>query len=174
MVRLLLGTLSSFVITFSAAIAQDVRITPDTSSYTIELNGQQITIGRIQDPNNTITPEFTKTSRPCPPFCIHPISAAAGVEAVGELEVIDFLEKSVAAGNGLLVDSRVPEWFAKGTIPGAVNVPFSTLEPSNSYRDQIVQALGATKAGAGWDFPRAFDLTLFCNGPWCDQSPRAI
>jgi rhodanese-related sulfurtransferase len=174
MVRLLLGAFSIFVITNSQALAQEVRITPDTSSYTIELNGQTITIGRVQDAGNTIAPEFQKTSRPCPPFCIHPMSAGDGVQTVGELEVIDFLEKKVAAGSGLLIDSRVPEWFVKGTIPGAVNVPFTTLEPTNPYRDQILQALGATRAGTGWDFSRAYDLTMFCNGPWCDQSPRAI
>jgi rhodanese-related sulfurtransferase len=25
-----------------------------------------------------------------------------------------------------------------------------------------------------WDFSNARDILLFCNGPWCDQSPRAI
>jgi rhodanese-related sulfurtransferase len=25
-----------------------------------------------------------------------------------------------------------------------------------------------------WDFSRAKEIMLFCNGPWCDQSPRAI
>ena len=24
------------------------------------------------------------------------------------------------------------------------------------------------------DFTNAINLALFCNGPWCDQSPRAI
>jgi len=174
MVRLLFSAFFAFVITSSTAVAQNVRITPDTSSYKIELNGQAITIDRIQDNNNTISSEFAKTSRPCPPFCIHPIASAPGVETIGELEVIDFLEKQVGRGTGLLIDSRVPEWFAKGTIPGSVNVPFSTLEPSNPYRDQILQALGAVKAGAGWDFSGAYELAMFCNGPWCDQSPRAI
>jgi len=174
MVRLLLGVFSIFVITSSQALAQEVRITPDTSSFTIDLNGQIISIGRVQDSSHTIAPEFQKTSRPCPPFCIHPMSAGDGVQTVGELEVIDFLEKKVASGAGLLIDSRVPEWFAKGTLPGAVNVPFTTLESTNPYRDQILQALGAVRAGEGWDFSRAYELTMFCNGPWCDQSPRAI
>lgn len=174
MVRLLWSAFLALVITSTQAQAQEVRITPDTSSYTIELNGKTITIERIQDTANTIAPEFAKTSRPCPPFCIHPISAAPGVATIGELEVIDFIETKVAAGKGLLIDSRVPEWFAKGTIPGAVNVPFSTLEPTNPYRDQILGALGAKQVGGGWDFSSASDLTMFCNGPWCDQSPRAI
>ena len=29
--------------------------------------------------NNRLVDDFTKTSRPCPPFCIHPITAAPGV-----------------------------------------------------------------------------------------------
>lgn len=155
-------------------MAQDVRITPDIASRSIILNGQELVIERIQDTAHTLDPEFTKTSRPCPPFCIHPIKAAPGVETVGEIEVMDFLESTVAAGKGLLIDSRVPQWFAKGTIPGAVNVPFSTLEPANPYRDEILKALGARPSGNGWDFTDALDLMMFCNGPWCDQSPRAI
>lgn len=154
--------------------AEDVRITADIAAKQIVLNGQTINIGRIQDKANVLTGEFTKTSRACPPFCIHPISAGAGVETLGEIEVLAFLENNVAQGTGLLIDSRVPEWFAKGTIPGAVNVPFTTLEPTNPYRDEILKALGGVKTASGWDFSAALDLAMFCNGPWCDQSPRAI
>jgi len=158
----------------SPALAQDVRITPDTGERSFTLNGERITIARIQDQQNRLDTEFTKTSRPCPPFCIHEMRAAPGVETVGELEVMDFLETAVARGSGLLVDSRVPAWFEKGTIPGSVNVPFSTLEPSNPYRDDILRALGAVERGGRLDFTGAMELLLFCNGPWCDQSPRAI
>ncbi|WP_137702555.1 rhodanese-like domain-containing protein [Marimonas lutisalis] len=167
----------AFFISFTlpvAAGAQEVRITPDTPARTIMLNGETLVIERIQDTTHRLNSEFTKTSRPCPPFCILPISAAPGVATVGEIEVMDFLEDTVAQGKGLLIDSRVPEWFAKGTIPGAVNVPFSTLEPTNPYRDEILKALGARQNGTGWDFSNALDLMMFCNGPWCDQSPRAI
>lgn len=174
MYRQLMSAILALVITNTQAFAQDVKITPDTTSYAIEINGQQITIARSQDTSATVAPEFAKTSRPCPPFCIHPISAADGVQTVGDLEAIDVLENQVAAGTGLLVDSRVPEWFQKGTIPGAVNVPFSTLEPTNPDRDQILAALGAAKSGANRRFDDAYELTLSCSGPWGDQSPRAI
>lgn len=156
------------------AFSQEVKITPDEANRSIWINGENIVIERIQDTTHRLETEFTKTSRPCPPFCIHPISAGEGVATVGEIEVMDFLEQKVANGAGLLIDSRLPEWFAKGTIPGAVNVPFSTLEPTNPYRDQILQALGARQVGSRWDFTNALELLMFCNGPWCDQSPRAI
>ncbi len=154
--------------------AQDVRIAPDLSEKRVELNGEQVVIGRTQDQSARLSGEFTKTARACPPFCIHAMEAAPGVETVGELELLEFLDTHVASGEGLLIDSRVPAWFEKGTIPGSVNVPFSTLEPSNPYRTEILKALGARETAVGLDFSEALDVLMFCNGPWCDQSPRAI
>ncbi|WP_420859653.1 rhodanese-like domain-containing protein [Marivivens marinus] len=171
MQRFLAGLL---LILSSAVSAQDVRITPNMAAATFTINGETFTISREQDQDNLLTGEFARTSRACPPFCVHPMSVAPGVETVAELEVINFLTGQVAAGRGLLIDSRVPEWFAKGAIPGAVNVPFSTLDEGNPYRIEILKALGARDTGAGLDFSGAFTLMLYCNGPWCDQSPRAI
>lgn len=159
---------------FHPALAEEVRITPDMTAKELVLNGERVVIAREQDPAARLTGEFTKTSRPCPPFCIHEMEAAPGVETVGEIELMSFLDEHVSAGTGLLIDSRVPAWFEKGTIPGAVNVPFSTLEPSNPYRDEILKALGAREAGGGLRYDEALDILMFCNGPWCDQSPRAI
>lgn len=155
-------------------VAQDVRITQDFAVRTIDLNGSEIVISRIQDQDNRLEDEFTRTSRPCPPFCITPMSVAPDVVTIGELEVIGFLEDQVGAGDGLLLDSRLPEFFVKGTIPGAVNLPFATLDPSNPYRDDILRALGAVNAGSSWDFSAAKALAVFCNGAWCDQAPRAV
>ncbi len=174
MFRLLCSAMITFVITSVQATAQDVRITPELDVFSVSINGSLIEISRIQDTSNRLRSEFSKTSRPCPPFCIHPMSAAPGVATIGELEVLDFLENKVATGKGLLVDARVPEWFAKGTIPGAVNIPFPTLEETNPFRDEILKAIGARPEGDGWNFDNAMELAMFCNGPWCDQSPRAI
>jgi rhodanese-related sulfurtransferase len=156
------------------ATAQDVRITQDFAERSITLNGTDILIQRIQDTDHMLEGEFSRTSRVCPPFCITPFSAAPGVSTIGELEVIDFLETRVASGDALLLDSRLPEFFTTGSIPGGVNLPFATLAADNPYRDQILTALGARKTGSGWDFSTAMTLALFGNGAWCDQSPRAI
>ncbi len=174
MYRLLRSALAVFVIASTQVNAQDVQITPERSTFSVTINGELIEISRIQDTGHRLTSEFTKTSRACPPFCIHPITAAPGVQTLGEIEILDFLEGPVANGKGILVDSRVPEWFAKGTIPGAVNIPVPALEASNPFRDEILKALGAIQTGDEWNFENAMELAMFCNGPWCDQSPRAI
>lgn len=174
MFRLLCSAMIIFVITSVQATAQDVRITPELGVFETSINGKTIGISRIQDTANRLLNEFSKTSRPCPPFCIQPMTVAPGVATIGELEVLDFLKNEVATGRGLLVDARVPEWFTKGTIPGAVNIPFPTLEETNPFRNEILKAIGAKPDGDRWNFDNAMDLALFCNGPWCEQSPRAI
>jgi rhodanese-related sulfurtransferase len=154
----------------------EVNLTPSLPYLDIEQDGKRARIQRIQDTQNRLDNSFTKTSRPCPPFCINPMQAALGVKTVGELELLDFLVDKVRTGSGLLVDSRLPEWFQKGTIPGAVNIPWSVLVkgPDNPKTARILRALGAVEENGEWDFRRAMDLMIFCNGPWCDQSSRAI
>lgn len=166
--------LAAIVASTAIAQAQDVNITPDDYNFTVNVSGSDIVYERNQDQTAVIREDFAKTSRKCPPFCVHGMSAGDGVETVGELELIKFMQTHVSEGKGLLIDSRVPEWFQKGTIPGAINIPFSVMSPNNKYRDQILEALGAKSEGDTWDFSGAQDLLMFCNGPWCDQSPRAI
>lgn len=154
----------------------EVNLTADLPYVDIEYEGKRVRIERNQDTGHLLDNSFAKTSRPCPPFCIHPMQAALGVETVGELELLDFLVEKVRTGKGLLIDSRLPEWYWKGTIPGAINIPWNLLEagPDNPQTAKILTALGAAEDSDGWDFRSALELLLFCNGPWCDQSPRAI
>lgn len=142
----------------------------------IEYEGKLVRIQRNQDTSSRLDNSFAKTSRPCPPFCIHPMRAAVGVETVGEMELLDFLITKVRNNRGLLIDARLPEWHQRGTIPGAVNIPWTLLAagPDNPFTAKILNALDAVEENGEWDFRSALDLMLFCNGPWCDQSPRAI
>lgn len=157
------------------AHADDVWIAPETPRVEFKIGSDTHVIERIQDKENVISGTFAKTSRSCPPFCIHPMKAAEGVETVGELEIMDFLTQKVSEGTGLLVDARIPEWHKKGTIPGSVNIPFTLFSSKNPYLDDLLAVLGAKRAGQdGWEFSEAKELLMFCNGPWCDQSPRAI
>lgn len=160
--------------------------------------GRSVRIERVQDPEFELKGYFAKTARKCPPFCIHPMKAAAGVDTVGEIELFDFIEGKMRDGAGILVDARIPAWYKKGTIPGAVNLPFTrfTNPPGDAEWDRLLPELGVRpgedpgliegtletlglvaknpyRAGK-WDFSAAKDLMVFCNGPACDQSPRLI
>jgi len=159
-----------------SALAQDVNITQELPAFEVKIGNKTHRIDRIQDTANRLTNSFSKTSRKCPPFCIHPMKAAPGIETVGELELMDFLKDTVEPGDGLLIDARIASFYEKGTIPGSVNIPFTLFSPDeNPFIDKIRAVLGGKKDATGtWNFKNALELMLFCNGPWCDQSPRAL
>jgi rhodanese-related sulfurtransferase len=163
----------------STAYGANVNITENLPYVDIDQGGEKIRIERIQDTSHTLTGFFAKTSRECPPFCVHPMQAAPGVTTVGEPELLDFLLTKVKDGTGLLVDARTSDWYVKGTIPGSVNIPFTVLTADKASHNspeytQAMQKIGAIKTPTGWDYNNAKTLMLFCNGAWCDQSPRAI
>jgi rhodanese-related sulfurtransferase len=156
-----------------------VGITSSMSSVEIEQDGRVLVIERNQDNDAVIVDDYAKTSRPCPPFCVQPMTIAPGVETIGELELLAMLEKrNFGELDALLIDSRTPDWAAKGMIPGAINVPWTTLSLAKSDMFTIADALetqfGAIALDGLWDFSNAKTLILYCNGPWCGQSPTNI
>ncbi|WP_458791569.1 rhodanese-like domain-containing protein [Yoonia sp. MH D7] len=154
--------------------AQDVQILDGRAQVEFSVNGRDFVITRSQDTSATLIGEFARTSRPCPEFCIQPMIASVGVTPIAELELLNFLETEVASGAGLLLDARLPDWYANGHVPGAVNVPFAALDAQNPYQADILEALGALKTDAGLDFPEASILVIYDNGAWDDQATRTI
>jgi len=144
-------------------LAEEVNITPDMPSVTIETAEGSATISRIQDQANELDGEWAQTSRACPPFCIQPMTPAPGVTTIGELELLDMLQDPDA----MVIDSRTEDWFRTGSIPGAINIPYTYVI------DELAQ-LGCEPDFDGWDCAGARRVALFCNGLWCGQSPTAI
>jgi len=183
---------------WGSALALEVRITEGKETVTVQHHGKPFVIQREQDPNHIVDPAWGKTSRKCPPFCLQPNVPLPGIHAVGELEVLDFMENFVNTGKGVLIDSRLPSWYLAGTIPGSINIPFTVFGeiPTAADVEKAFKLLGAERRPnvggfrrslernfgdwfgkhktAYWDFTNAKEIVLWCNGPWCGQSPRAI
>ncbi len=179
------------------AEGKPVGITPSLMSISVNHNGKNVEIKRNQDNAATVIPAFAKTSRPCPPFCIQPIVLAPGVETLGEVEVIDYISKMEGGDKSvILIDSRTPDWVAKGTIPGAKNISWTALTPKKGATTEgimkvmmedfnvgltgdsdtfaVDEAIAAGDTTKVFDFSGAKTLVLFCNGMWCGQSPASI
>lgn len=155
-----------------------VNITPTLAKVDVLHNGMKVSIMRNQDENNSVNPDFAMTSRKCPPFCVQPSTIAPAVETVGEVEVLGYLKKMTDGDASIMVvDSRTPDWVAKGTIPGSVNIPWTKLKDDADpfdVSDTLTKKFGATEQGAGFDFSSAKTIVMFCNGTWCGQSPTNI
>jgi rhodanese-related sulfurtransferase len=146
-----------------------VKIDKNLPYFYIKQNGKKIKIERVQDVGNRLTDDFTKTSRPCPPYCIQPITVADGVKTIGELELIAYLKRP----NFILIDARPREWFAIESIPKSINIP-EKVTRAKSVRDRLFKILGAKKSGDKFDFKDAKSLIVYGNGPWSPEAADFI
>jgi rhodanese-related sulfurtransferase len=157
-----------------------VNLISGLPSVEVRHEGRSVRIERNPDPLNQIDADYALTSRACPPFCIQPMQILPGVETVGEIELIEFLRRMSAGDDSILVvDSRSEDWPSRsGIIPGAVVIPWTRLHAEQSSAQEIAtlieERFGATRDGPLWDFRNAKTLVLYCNGPWCGQSPTNI
>ncbi len=158
----------------------DYNICAGLAAVEVLHQGKPILIQREQNPAATISAEFALTARKCPPYCIQPMQLAPGIATLGELEVLDCLARIRTGEQSLmLIDSRTPDWYAKGTIPGAINIPYaqnSVGQPTDlaGVNATFTQLFGVQGAAGAYDFSTARTLTIFCNGPWCGQTPNYI
>ena len=165
LIGLFIAALSLSSIAFAGSHAKPVGLTSTLMEQEVMHQGQPVIIQRNQDNSNTIVSDYAPTSRPCPSFCIQPMDLAPGVETIGELELLALLEKiNFAEIDGLLIDSRTLDWAEKGMIPGAINLPWTTLSVKKSdmftISDIFESTFGAIPLDGMWDYSNAKTLIL--------------
>ena len=146
------------LVSLSAIAGKPVAISKADGPNSLEI-GLSVSVGehkimRNQDNAATVNPAFAKTSRPCPPFCIQPMQLRPGIETIGEQEIIHYAvmmskgEKMPDGSEIMVIDSRTPDWVAKGTIPGAVNLPWTLLSERKGADPLSIAEIMTTKFGA--------------------------
>jgi hypothetical protein len=153
-----------------------VKITTKLSHVMTQDSGQKIKIERVQDVQNLLTDDFTKTSRSCPPFCIQSNKVDKNIQNLAELELLNFVHDKVMQQKGILIDTRLESWFELETIPSSINIPFSGIENLSKKRvEMIFKILGMNvNSDDSWDFSKAKELAFFDNGMWCEQANHFI
>lgn len=85
---------------------------------------------------------------------IQPLSLHPDIPTMGELEMISHIENG-----GIVIDTRLPEYVAQsGIIPGAIAIQW----------EHIAEEI--QKISIADNTP----IALYCNGPQCAATPRAI
>ena len=137
----------------TSLLAEDelLNITPDNKTITFNSVEGLVTLQRFS--NDIMLVKGT----------IRPMVPMEGVTPVGELEVINALQSA----NYIVVDTRTSVTQYGGTIPGSISVPFDEIT-------EQLDALGCIGSIAKWNCTEAYNVVLYCNGPNCGQSPRAM
>lgn len=171
-------SLALLLLTSSALIAEsegdgkEVRINGKIFSVKVMHNGKEVEIMRNQDRTNEISEYYTPTYRgniqAMNPFKPHQ------VETIGELEMLTYLQAQGEDDTILVIDSRTPRWVERGTIPGSINISFKEFETEERTAEIMEETFGVIPSDIAWDFSYAKTLVMYCNGPWCGQSPTAI
>lgn len=164
----------------AAADGKPVGITADLPYVDVSHEGKPFRIERNQDNDAEIDPDYARTSRACPPYCVQPMRLAPGVETIGELELLDYLKGLARRDSGVLViDSRDQDWLIRtGLIPGAIHLPWTRLHPAHAEPQAVAEIIelqfGVARIGPMWNFENAKTLVFYCNGVWCGQSPTNV
>ena len=141
-----------------------VSVATEQSRYALQVKLPAFTLNGVhlnQDRSHPKPSTFQDPeNRKCPPFCVEPETIAGATT----IRVEDFpkMAADINAGKILIIDMRTPDWFQKGTLPGAINLPYSDLTGPHTKATARIKKL-ANKA-----------VIVFCNGWWCGQSPTGI
>lgn len=147
------------------ATVATAQMLPVTADAAFTFNGQDFVISRASTLSQPAIDTLNQISATCEAPCLSPMTVAENVATFGELDVITFLSTDVEAGDGLLIDARLPEARAGGFIPASVNVPAATVSPANPYRDDILAALGAREFQGISNFDDVLSLVVYDSGP---------
>ncbi|MEM7520595.1 MAG: rhodanese-like domain-containing protein [Pseudomonadota bacterium] len=137
-------------------------------------NGERIKISRDNPQAAQYAMQFAAARGSCGAPCIAPMQAAQGVPTLDELSVLTFLTERVAGNYGLMVDARLPQDRALGFIPGTVSLPHETVAGNNSFRSEILRALGAREFSGVFNFADARELLIYDGGPSTDDAGKLV
>lgn len=139
------------------------KITPNLTRVELNYQDQPIKIERSNNPYQ----------QQCPPYCIQPMQIEK-VQTIGELEVLDYMQSLSQKSSSLLVDARTPSMYKKGTIPTAINLPYTLFESDTEHRDTVLNLLGATQRKQQWQFKNVRELFIFDSSQWDFKASNLI
>jgi len=155
----------------STFVSAEVLITKDMKSVAITLNDESFVVERNQNKDHKINELYASTTR----GKIQPIQLAPGLETIGELEFIHYMEKAQHDKHIAIIDTRTAGWYARLRIPGAINIPNTDFDERDTAIETAEDNFSVKENKDGsLDFSNAKTVVAYCNGFWCGQTPALL
>ena len=123
----------------------ETKASPKLNTKIIKITKELSSIKtKHHDINITIEREATTLAPSCPPFCIQPMRIK-GIQTVGEVETLLFIDALKEKTAQLLVDVRENLAYKKETIPSSINLPYKMLTSKSPYQKEVLSLLGLYK-----------------------------
>jgi len=154
------------------SIKEETSLMGRTTAITQKLNSVKV---KHEEEEVMIERKLLNQDLTCPPFCIEPMTIK-GVTTLGELEVLDFIDKLKEKKGRLVIDVRENNLYNKETIPGAINLPFSMLQDGSKYQGEVLRLLGARlkKSNSQWTFKQAQRLLIFGGSATMPEASNSV
>lgn len=163
---------ASVLVLAATVVGAQEHVTQAKASFIF--NGERVKISRDNPQAGQYAMQFAAAQGGCGAPCIAPMQVARGVPTLDEIAVLAFLVDKVAGNVGLMVDARLPQDRAMGFIPGTVSLPHATVAETNSFRDDILKALGARAFEGVFNFADARELLIYDQGPSSDDAGQLV
>ncbi|MCP4408458.1 MAG: rhodanese-like domain-containing protein [Gammaproteobacteria bacterium] len=160
-------------------------------------DGKPVCIPCNIDTDHILKKEFFDSLPQCPPSCVGPVKKDLGVSTIDEQGILEFMENRLSEDTGALVDTRRSELHLKGSIPGAINIPYTVfhMRSDSIELDSALNELGveriadwavAASGGGGKnsalavpenyerDYEFAKELVVWSGGPMDSSATLAI
>ncbi len=156
---------------FVSSSTKDSKI--DLEHHTIKITEKLVSV-ETEHLDHNVTIERTSTATlSCPPFCIQPMKIE-GIETVGELEALAFIQESQSKKQQLLIDVRTHQEYNRETIPGAINLPYKMLTKESPYQEEVLKILGGKKIKSRWLFKEPQKLLIFGESLFSPEATKAV
>ncbi|WP_420550390.1 rhodanese-like domain-containing protein [Litorivicinus lipolyticus] len=163
-------TAALLAVTFAtAALADGPMIKRGVASVTVELGDKTCVIERNATAGNQVHEAYNKTGQGMP----QPMIVSAGIDTLGELEFIDYMEQASVDSSILVVDTRTENWHEDLHIPCTTNVSFKNFaDIKDDALFYLTEVFGVEENDDGsLNFDNAKTIVGYCNGYWCGQTP---
>ena len=168
------GAIASSIFVSTMAMASETAssvpaIKRGVTEVQVEMGDKTCVIKRNATPGNQVHEAYNKTGQGTP----QPISVAEGIETLGEIEFIDFMERAGVDDSIIVVDTRTEDWHERLHIPCTTNVSYKNFaDVKDDALFYMTEVFGVIENDDGTlNFDEAKTVVGYCNGYWCGQTP---